>query len=144
MILKIAVTLFKSCKCPLMHGFWVFEMLFFWNFKMFFSHSKWWKVSLLLYVFTKDIFVTVLEFEKLERLEFGGTKGAILNGQIHEMNEEFMELCKIFKHSTYDPSDYNNMVMSYFCVFILWNLILLKLEMTMGHDNCRYHSVWPL
>uniref|UniRef100_A0A8C0HXD6 Dynein axonemal heavy chain 11 n=1 Tax=Balaenoptera musculus TaxID=9771 RepID=A0A8C0HXD6_BALMU len=57
----------------------------------------------------EDIFVTILEFEKLERLEFGGTKGAILNGQIHEMREEFMELCKIFQQSTYDPSDYNNM-----------------------------------
>ncbi|VCX38836.1 unnamed protein product, partial [Gulo gulo] len=52
----------------------------------------------------EDIFVTILEFEKLERLEFGGTKGAILNGQIHEMMEEFMELCEVFKQSTYDPS----------------------------------------
>uniref|UniRef100_A0A2K6TF76 Dynein axonemal heavy chain 11 n=1 Tax=Saimiri boliviensis boliviensis TaxID=39432 RepID=A0A2K6TF76_SAIBB len=57
----------------------------------------------------EDIFVTTLEFEKLERLEFGGTKGAILNEQVHEMSEEFMELNKIFKQSTYDPSDYNNM-----------------------------------
>uniref|UniRef100_A0A667GCJ0 Dynein axonemal heavy chain 11 n=1 Tax=Lynx canadensis TaxID=61383 RepID=A0A667GCJ0_LYNCA len=57
----------------------------------------------------EDIFVTILEFEKLERLEFGGTKGAILNGQIHEMTEEFMELCEVFKQSTYDPSDYRNM-----------------------------------
>ncbi|XP_019507533.1 PREDICTED: dynein heavy chain 11, axonemal [Hipposideros armiger] len=57
----------------------------------------------------EDLFVTILEFEKLERLEFGGTKGAILNGQIHKMSEEFMELCEIFKQSTYDPSDYNNM-----------------------------------
>ncbi|KAM5302539.1 dynein axonemal heavy chain 11 isoform 2-T2 [Glossophaga mutica] len=57
----------------------------------------------------EDIFVTIMEFEKLERLEFGGTKGAILNGQIREMTEEFMELCKIFQQSTYDPSDYNNM-----------------------------------
>ncbi|XP_063095395.1 dynein axonemal heavy chain 11 isoform X2 [Cavia porcellus] len=57
----------------------------------------------------EDIFVTMLEFEKLERLEFGGTKGAILNEQIHEMSEEFMDLCKIFRQSTYDPSDYDNM-----------------------------------
>nr|XP_020748715.1 dynein heavy chain 11, axonemal isoform X1 [Odocoileus virginianus texanus] len=57
----------------------------------------------------EDIFVTILEFEKLERLEFGGTKGAILNGQICEMSEEFMKHWKIFKQSTYDPSDYNNM-----------------------------------
>uniref|UniRef100_A0A8C4MX94 Dynein axonemal heavy chain 11 n=1 Tax=Equus asinus asinus TaxID=83772 RepID=A0A8C4MX94_EQUAS len=61
----------------------------------------------------EDIFVTILEFEKLERLEFGGTKGAILNGQIHEMSEEFTELSKVFKQSTYDPSDYNNMVILY-------------------------------
>ncbi|PNJ55829.1 DNAH11 isoform 6 [Pongo abelii] len=57
----------------------------------------------------EDIFVTTLEFEKLERLEFGGTKGAILNGQVHKMSEEFMELYKLFKQSTYDPSDCNNM-----------------------------------
>ncbi|XP_062957128.1 dynein axonemal heavy chain 11 [Cynocephalus volans] len=57
----------------------------------------------------EDIFVTMLEFEKLERLEFGGTKGSILNEQIHEMNEEFMELCKVFKQSTYDPSDCSDM-----------------------------------
>ncbi|XP_076978309.1 dynein axonemal heavy chain 11 isoform X2 [Tamandua tetradactyla] len=57
----------------------------------------------------EDVFVTILEFEKLERLEFGGTKGAVLNAQIYEMSEEFMELCKVFKQSTYDPSDYNNM-----------------------------------
>ncbi|EHB17858.1 Dynein heavy chain 11, axonemal [Heterocephalus glaber] len=57
----------------------------------------------------QDIFVTMLEFEKLERLEFGGTKGAILNEQIHEMSEEFMDLCNIFKQSTYDPSAYDNM-----------------------------------
>ncbi|XP_071071224.1 dynein axonemal heavy chain 11 [Dasypus novemcinctus] len=56
----------------------------------------------------EDIFVTILEFEKLERLEFGGTKGMILNAQIYEMSEEFIELCKVFKQSTYDPSDYNN------------------------------------
>ncbi|XP_006154552.1 dynein heavy chain 11, axonemal [Tupaia chinensis] len=57
----------------------------------------------------EDVFVTILEFEKLERLEFGGTRGAILNEQIHEMNEAFMELCEVFKLSTYDPSDCSNM-----------------------------------
>lgn len=60
----------------------------------------------------------MLEFEKLERLEFGGTKGAILNEQIHEMSEEFMDLCKIFRQSTYDPSDYDNMVILNLCTFI--------------------------
>ncbi|KAM6202712.1 dynein axonemal heavy chain 11 isoform 2-T2 [Rhynchocyon petersi] len=57
----------------------------------------------------EDVFITILEFEKLERLEFGGTKGAILNEQVYKMNEEFMELCQVFKQSMYDPSDYSNM-----------------------------------
>ncbi|XP_048655651.1 dynein axonemal heavy chain 11 isoform X1 [Marmota marmota marmota] len=57
----------------------------------------------------EDVFVTMLEFEKLERLEFGGIRGTILNEQICKMNEEFIELCKVFKHSSYDPSDCNNM-----------------------------------
>uniref|UniRef100_A0A8D1IYR5 Dynein axonemal heavy chain 11 n=1 Tax=Sus scrofa TaxID=9823 RepID=A0A8D1IYR5_PIG len=79
-----------------------------WDFR---SHLVFWRFDKFLDRFMKieDIFVTTLEFEKLERLEFGGTKGAIFNGQIHEMSEELMELCKVFKQSTYDPSDYNNM-----------------------------------
>lgn len=94
--------------------------------------------------FSKDIFVTILEFEKLERLEFGGTKGGILNGQIHEMTEEFMELCEVFKQSTYDPSDYSNMVMLYFCIFISQNPVILKLEKIKGHSSNRYHLVQSL
>ncbi|XP_052595155.1 dynein axonemal heavy chain 11 isoform X2 [Peromyscus californicus insignis] len=57
----------------------------------------------------EDMFVTILEFEKLERLEFGGTKGAILNAQIHVMSEEFIECCKVFQQSIYDPSDCDDM-----------------------------------
>ncbi|XP_027272227.1 dynein heavy chain 11, axonemal isoform X2 [Cricetulus griseus] len=57
----------------------------------------------------EDVFITILEFEKLERLEFGGTKGAILNAQIHGMSEEFMECCKVFQQSVYDPSDCDDM-----------------------------------
>uniref|UniRef100_A0A670JQ67 Dynein axonemal heavy chain 11 n=1 Tax=Podarcis muralis TaxID=64176 RepID=A0A670JQ67_PODMU len=56
----------------------------------------------------EDIFVTTLEFEKLEKLEFGGIKGKILNDQICKLNEEFMKSCNIFKEQTYDPLDYNN------------------------------------
>ncbi|XP_066487525.1 dynein axonemal heavy chain 11 [Tiliqua scincoides] len=57
----------------------------------------------------EDIFVTMLEFEKLEKLAFGGIKGKSLNDQICKLNEEFMESCTIFKEKTYDPLDYNNM-----------------------------------
>uniref|UniRef100_A0A4W3JPZ5 Dynein axonemal heavy chain 11 n=1 Tax=Callorhinchus milii TaxID=7868 RepID=A0A4W3JPZ5_CALMI len=57
----------------------------------------------------EDLFVTTLEFQKLEKLEFGGIKGKILSDQISTMNNEFLEYCKIFKESTYDPLDYNSM-----------------------------------
>lgn len=56
------------------------------------------------------MFVTIQEFEKLERLEFGGTKAAILNAQIRAMSEEFTECCKVFQESNYDPSDCDDMV----------------------------------
>nr|XP_032639292.1 dynein heavy chain 11, axonemal isoform X5 [Chelonoidis abingdonii] len=56
----------------------------------------------------EDIFVIMLEFQKLEKLEFGGVKGKTLSEQIYRMNEEFTESCKVFKEKTYDPSDYNN------------------------------------
>lgn len=52
----------------------------------------------------------MLEFEKLEKLEFGGIKGKCLNAQICKLNEEFIESCNTFKEKTYDPLDYNNMV----------------------------------
>nr|XP_056713421.1 dynein axonemal heavy chain 11 [Euleptes europaea] len=56
----------------------------------------------------EDIFVTMLEFEKLEKLEFGGIKGKFLNDQIYRLNEEFMESCKFLKEKTYNPLDYND------------------------------------
>ena len=68
------------------------------------------------------MFVTILEFEKLERLEFGGSKGAVLNAQIHSTSEEFIECCKVFQQSTYDPSDCDDMVI--LCTFLLtWRIL---------------------
>ncbi|XP_075778342.1 dynein axonemal heavy chain 11 isoform X4 [Pelodiscus sinensis] len=57
----------------------------------------------------EDIFVIMFEFQKLEKLEFGGVKGKTLSEQIYRMNEEFIESCKVFKEKTYDPSDFHNM-----------------------------------
>ncbi|XP_060681399.1 dynein axonemal heavy chain 11-like isoform X1 [Hemiscyllium ocellatum] len=57
----------------------------------------------------EDLFITMLEFQKLERLEFGGMKGKILSEQVSKMNNEFLECCNVFKESTYDPLDYDCM-----------------------------------
>ncbi|KAJ6666585.1 hypothetical protein lerEdw1_020308 [Lerista edwardsae] len=82
------------------------------------SHSKFYnmpaQIIVLLQEFCnlfidQDIFVTMLEFEKLEKLTFGGVKGKSLNDQICQLNEEFMKSCTIFKDKTYDPLDFNNM-----------------------------------
>ncbi|XP_035866411.1 dynein heavy chain 11, axonemal isoform X1 [Phyllostomus discolor] len=83
----------------------------------------------------EDIFVTIMEFEKLERLEFGGTKGAILNGQIREMTEEFTELCKIFQQSTYDPSDFNNM--EFESDYVLFKSKTLDFDRRLGTILCE-------
>ncbi|KAH0627401.1 hypothetical protein JD844_003041 [Phrynosoma platyrhinos] len=56
----------------------------------------------------EDIFITMLEFERLEKLEFGGIKGKTLNDKIYKLSEEFIESCNIFKERTYDPTDYSN------------------------------------
>ncbi|KAG8514707.1 Dynein heavy chain 11, axonemal, partial [Galemys pyrenaicus] len=83
----------------------------------------------------EDIFVTILEFEKLERLEFGGTKGAILNEQIREMCEEFTELCKVFKQSTYDPSDCNNM--EFESDYVLFKSKIMDFDRRLGTMVCE-------
>ncbi|XP_063306953.1 dynein axonemal heavy chain 11 [Pelobates fuscus] len=56
----------------------------------------------------EDIFVTMLEFQRLEKLEFGGNKGKILNEHVAHLYEEFMDSCKVFKESTFDPTDCSN------------------------------------
>ncbi|XP_031759446.1 dynein heavy chain 11, axonemal [Xenopus tropicalis] len=56
----------------------------------------------------EDIFVIMLEFQKLEKLEFGGKKGKALNEKIFNLNEEFQDNSKVFKESTLDPTDRNN------------------------------------
>ncbi|XP_044534788.1 dynein axonemal heavy chain 11 [Gracilinanus agilis] len=80
-----------------------------WDFQ---SHMVFWRFDKFFNRLMKleDIFSTMLELEKLERLEFGGTKGTVLNDQICEMREEFGEIHKVFQQRTYDPCDYDNMV----------------------------------
>uniref|UniRef100_UPI00398EA260 dynein axonemal heavy chain 11-like isoform X1 n=2 Tax=Pristiophorus japonicus TaxID=55135 RepID=UPI00398EA260 len=57
----------------------------------------------------EDLFATMLEFQKLEKLEFGGMKGKMLSEQISKMNNEFLDCCNVFKESNYDPLDYKSM-----------------------------------
>lgn len=57
----------------------------------------------------EDVLRTTLEFQKLEKLELGGSKGYMLTEQVTHLQEEFEERCKVFKESAHDPTDYTNM-----------------------------------
>uniref|UniRef100_A0A803TCU1 Dynein axonemal heavy chain 17 n=1 Tax=Anolis carolinensis TaxID=28377 RepID=A0A803TCU1_ANOCA len=52
-----------------------------------------------------DLLTTVLDIEKLEKLEFSGIKGKFLSQQVLGMHEEFQEAYKVFSESTYDCLD---------------------------------------
>ncbi|XP_044310020.1 dynein axonemal heavy chain 9 [Varanus komodoensis] len=56
-----------------------------------------------------DLLMTVLDIEKLEKLEFSGIKGKFLSQQVLSMHEEFQEVYKVFSDRTYDCLDVANM-----------------------------------
>ncbi|KAJ8288109.1 hypothetical protein COCON_G00007680 [Conger conger] len=55
----------------------------------------------------EDLLTIMHEFQRLEKLEFGGTKGKVYSEQVSSMYKEFMELCNMFKCSEYNPLDYS-------------------------------------
>ncbi|KAG8573239.1 hypothetical protein GDO81_012334 [Engystomops pustulosus] len=57
----------------------------------------------------EHILKTSIEFQKLEKLEFGGSKGNTLTEQAMHLQEDFDENCKVFKEYAQDPTDYTNM-----------------------------------
>ncbi|XP_040289656.1 dynein heavy chain 11, axonemal [Bufo bufo] len=57
----------------------------------------------------EDILKTTIEFQKLEKLEFGGSKGSSLTEQVVGLQEDFNERCKVFREYTQDPTDYTKM-----------------------------------
>lgn len=50
-------------------------------------------------------FKTVLEFQKLEKIEIGGMKGKVLSGQIREISVEFEGYFHSFASKSYDVLD---------------------------------------
>lgn len=50
-------------------------------------------------------FKTVLEFQKLEKVEIGGMKGRVLSGQIREISFEFESYFHAFASKSYDVLD---------------------------------------
>ena len=50
----------------------------------------------------------MIEFLKLEKVEFGGVKGLSLGEMVVQIYNEFQELMSRFTNSTYNPLDVNN------------------------------------
>ncbi|XP_058258889.1 dynein axonemal heavy chain 11 isoform X1 [Hemibagrus wyckioides] len=55
----------------------------------------------------EELFVSALDFLKLERVELGGSRGKILSEMVYRMNDEFHDSWRILKESKYDPLDYS-------------------------------------
>ncbi|XP_075070448.1 dynein axonemal heavy chain 11 [Mixophyes fleayi] len=56
----------------------------------------------------EDVLRITIEFQKLEKLEFGGSKGYTLTEQVIHLHEDFDVRCKVFQECTLDPTDYTN------------------------------------
>ena len=53
----------------------------------------------------QELFLTVQDFLKLEKVEYGGVKGTMLSEVTEGMFAEFNDLYKTFTDSSYDPLD---------------------------------------
>ncbi|XP_075760265.1 dynein axonemal heavy chain 17 isoform X2 [Pelodiscus sinensis] len=53
----------------------------------------------------EELYVTAIEFLKLEKIELGGVRGSILGSLVFQIYEEVSELIKVFADCKYDPLD---------------------------------------
>ncbi|KAM9119118.1 dynein axonemal heavy chain 17-like [Pangshura tecta] len=53
----------------------------------------------------EELYVTAIEFLKLEKIELGGVRGNILGSMVFQIYEEVSELIKVFADCKYDPLD---------------------------------------
>ncbi|XP_071372237.1 dynein axonemal heavy chain 11 isoform X2 [Centroberyx affinis] len=56
----------------------------------------------------EDLFEIMLDFQRLEKLEFGGLKGKIYSEQAAQMYREFSDHCQVLKHSENNLLDCNS------------------------------------
>nr|XP_029133801.1 dynein heavy chain 11, axonemal-like [Labrus bergylta] len=53
----------------------------------------------------EDLFEIMLDFQRMEKLEFGGLKGKLYSEHAAQMYREFAEHCKVLQHSENSPFD---------------------------------------
>lgn len=85
-------------------------------------------------------FKTVLEFQKLEKIEIGGMKGRVLGGQIREISSEFDSYFHSFASKSYDVLDPDDETFNEDFKEFQENIIDLDLKLSTvlveSFDNC--------
>ncbi|XP_035799351.2 dynein axonemal heavy chain 11 [Amphiprion ocellaris] len=56
----------------------------------------------------EDLFEIMLDFQRMEKLEFGGIKGKVHSEHAAKMHREFSKDCQALKHSQNSPLDFNS------------------------------------
>lgn len=62
----------------------------------------------------QDLFEIMLDFQRMEKLEFGGLKGKLYSEHAAQMYREYSNHCRAFKHSENNPLDLNSQVKLFF------------------------------
>uniref|UniRef100_A0A3Q3JEF4 Dynein heavy chain tail domain-containing protein n=1 Tax=Monopterus albus TaxID=43700 RepID=A0A3Q3JEF4_MONAL len=94
--------------------------------------------------FPSELFGIMLEFQRIEKLEFGGLKGKLYSEHAAQMYKEFSDHCQVLKHSENSPLDLNSLYVFFFRRQIrqifspsfLWLQQLFREEL----ENCIVHS----
>lgn len=58
----------------------------------------------------QEFFEIMLHYKRIEKLEFGGTKGKLYSEHAAKMHKEFSDLCQALIHSKNCPLDLNSQV----------------------------------
>ncbi|KAM9310019.1 dynein axonemal heavy chain 11 [Pholidichthys leucotaenia] len=56
----------------------------------------------------ENFFEIMLDYQRIEKLEFGGIKGKVYSELIAQMHQEFSDLCQALKQSKNSPLDFNS------------------------------------
>ncbi len=72
----------------------------------------------------------MLDFQRMEKLEFGGLKGKLYSDIAAQMYREFSSHCQALKHSGNSPLGLNSQVK----LFLLAFLLLIKISL----ESCMY------
>ncbi len=65
------------------------------------------------------LFSTMLEFQRLEKLLFGGLRGRVYTEQVSRLYAEFLQLCKAIRDQEYNPLDLTSQVWLHGVYFLL-------------------------